>query len=109
MTSKLAKPTQRSTRPRYARPPAFHLKYASSWSTWRRLSVGDEGRHSAGAVVSPMLANIYLHCVFDLWVQAWRQTVARGDVIVVRYADGLVVGFESREEAERFLQGIRGR
>src|SRR3984885_4820394 len=60
-------------------------------------------------VVSPLLANIYLHYVFDLWIEAWRRKVAQGDVIVVRYADDLVVGFESRAEAERFLEEFRER
>ena len=56
------------------------------------------------AVISPLLANVYLHYVFDLWVEAWRKKVATGDVIFVRYADDLVVGFEHRTEAERFLR-----
>jgi hypothetical protein len=60
-------------------------------------------------VISPLLANVYLHHVFDLWIEAWRKKVARGDVIVVRYADDLVVGFESRAEAERFLEEFRER
>src|SRR6202790_1554013 len=60
-------------------------------------------------VVSPLLANVYLHYVFDLWVEAWRKKVAQGDVIVVRYADDLVVGFESRAEAGRFLEEFRER
>ena len=60
-------------------------------------------------MVSPLLANIYLHYVFDLWVEVWRKKVARGDVIVVRYADDLVVGFEHRMEAERFLEDFRER
>jgi RNA-directed DNA polymerase len=47
--------------------------------------------------------------VFDLWIEAWRQKVATGDVIVVRYADDLVVGFENRMEAERFLKAFRER
>jgi hypothetical protein len=47
--------------------------------------------------------------VFDLWIEAWREKAARGDVIVVRYADDLVVGFESRKEAERFLLAFRER
>ena len=51
----------------------------------------------------PLLANLYLHYVFDLWVQRWRTTQARGDVIVVRFADDFVVGFQHRVEAERFL------
>ena len=60
-------------------------------------------------VISPLLANLYLHYVFDLWVEAWRKKVARGDVIVVRYADDLVVGFENRADAERFLAEFRER
>jgi hypothetical protein len=48
------------------------------------------------------LANLYLHYVFDLWVQAWRQKRAHGDVIVVRYADDIVVGFQVKSDAERF-------
>ena len=62
-----------------------------------------------GGSVSPLLANIYLHYVFDLWVQRWRQKQARGDVIVVRFADDFVVGFEHRVEAERFLTELRER
>jgi RNA-directed DNA polymerase len=56
-----------------------------------------------GAVISPLLANLYLHYVLDLWVQAWRRKVAHGDVVVVRYADDAVLGFQNREEAEKFL------
>ena len=54
-------------------------------------------------MVLPLLANVYLHYVFDLWVEAWRKKVANGEVIVVRYADDLVVGFQYRTDAERFL------
>jgi RNA-directed DNA polymerase len=60
-------------------------------------------------VVSPLLANGSLHYVFDCWVDAWRKTVATGDVIVVRYADDLVVGFQHRADAERFLGEFRER
>jgi hypothetical protein len=60
-------------------------------------------------VISPLLANVYLHYVFDLWVEAWRRKIAEGDVIVVRYADDLVVGFEHQAEAERFLKEFRER
>lgn len=56
-----------------------------------------------------MLANIYLHYALDLWVEAWRRNVARGDMIVVRYADDVVLGFELKEEAERFLRELRER
>jgi RNA-directed DNA polymerase len=62
-----------------------------------------------GAVISPLLANVYLHYVFDLWVEAWRKKVATGDVIVVRYADDVVLGFQYRTDAERFLQHFRER
>jgi group II intron reverse transcriptase/maturase len=62
-----------------------------------------------GAVISPLLANLYLHYVLDLWVEAWRTKGARGDVVVVRYADDAVLGFQYREEAERFLADLRER
>jgi group II intron reverse transcriptase/maturase len=60
-----------------------------------------------GAVISPLLANIYLHYVYDLWADQWRRRHAHGAVIVVRYADDTVVGFEHRADAERFLADLR--
>jgi len=72
---------------------------------WRPV----EGGVPQGASVSPLLANVYLHYVFDLWVQRWRETQARGDMIVVRWADDFIVGFQHREEAERFLSELRER
>ncbi|MGH9904137.1 MAG: reverse transcriptase domain-containing protein, partial [Pyrinomonadaceae bacterium] len=62
-----------------------------------------------GGRASPLLANIYLHYVFDLWVQHWRKTKAKGDVIVVRWADDLVVGFEHQTDAEQFHQELAER
>src|SRR6266516_4700132 len=62
-----------------------------------------------GASVSPLLANVYLHYVLDLWAGWWRRSHARGDVIIVRWADDFIVGFEYQEDAERFLAGLRGR
>jgi RNA-directed DNA polymerase len=62
-----------------------------------------------GGSISPLLANVYLHYAFDLWVQRWRKTHAHGDVIVVRYADDFIVGFQHRAEAERFLAELRER
>lgn len=62
-----------------------------------------------GAVASPLLANIYLHYVFDLWTNRWRQHHTRGQVIIVRYADDIVVGFEHEAEAKRFLTDLRRR
>ena len=58
-------------------------------------------------MISPLLANVYLHYVFDLWIEVWRQKVASGEVVVVRYADDLVVGFQHRNDAERFLKEFR--
>jgi len=62
-----------------------------------------------GAVISPLLANIYLHHVYDQWVHQWRRQCATGDVIVVRYADDSIVGFEHRYEAEQFLADLKAR
>jgi RNA-directed DNA polymerase len=62
-----------------------------------------------GASVSPLLANVYLHYVFDLWAQWWRSRHARGDVIIVRFADDFIVGFEHEEDARRFLVELRER
>jgi RNA-directed DNA polymerase len=83
---------------------------------WLKAGVSEDGQWSEtnvgtpqGAVVSPLLANVYLHYVFDLWVEAWRKKVARGDVIIVRYADDLVAGFQNRADAERFLSEFRDR
>jgi group II intron reverse transcriptase/maturase len=62
-----------------------------------------------GGSISPLLANIYLHYVFDLWTQRWRTRHAEGDMVVVRFADDFVVGFTHREEAVGFLAGLRER
>lgn len=62
-----------------------------------------------GAVISPLLANVYLHYVYDLWVRQWRQRHAAGDMIVVRYADDTIVGFEHQHDAERFLADLSAR
>jgi RNA-directed DNA polymerase len=71
--------------------------------TWR-----EEGTPQGGSI-SPLLANVYLHYVFDLWAQRWRKKHAYGDVIVVRYADDFIVGFQHRVDAERFLVELRER
>jgi RNA-directed DNA polymerase len=83
---------------------------------WLKAGVSEDGEWTEskvgtpqGAVISPLLANIYLHYAFDLWVEAWRRKVVHGDVIVVRYADDVVLGFEHKEEAERFLRELRER
>jgi RNA-directed DNA polymerase len=62
-----------------------------------------------GAVISPLLANVYLHCVFDLWAQRWRSREAKGDVMIVRYADDSVLGFESKADVDRFLEDLKVR
>jgi len=53
--------------------------------------VGDKQRYAAGAVVSPLIANVYLHYCLDLWADVWRRKVANGDVIIVRYADDIAL------------------
>jgi group II intron reverse transcriptase/maturase len=62
-----------------------------------------------GASVSPLLANVYLHYVFDLWAEWWRRRYAHGDVIIVRFGDDFIVGFEHQEDAQRFLAELRER
>jgi retron-type reverse transcriptase len=62
-----------------------------------------------GGSISPLLANIYLHYAFDLWIRQWRRSQAQGDVIVVRFADDFVVGFERRQDGERFMSELRER
>jgi len=83
---------------------------------WLKAGVLEQGQWSEtkegspqGAVISPVLANLYLHYVLDLWVEAWRKKQVRGDVIIVRYADDAVLGFERREDAEQFLEQLRER
>jgi RNA-directed DNA polymerase len=83
---------------------------------WLRAGVLEEGEWKntemgtpQGSVASPLLANIYLHYVFDLWVDVWRKKCAQGDVVVVRYADDNVLGFQHRADADRFLTEFRER
>ncbi|MEM7505094.1 MAG: group II intron reverse transcriptase/maturase, partial [Pseudomonadota bacterium] len=83
---------------------------------WLRAGVSEEGEWSQtevgtpqGAVISPLLANVFLHYVFDLWIQWWRSQRGRGDVVVIRYADDFVIGFERRSEAKACLTELRQR
>ena len=73
--------------------------------TWTESTQGTP----QGATVSPLLANIYLHYALDLWVQQWRKRHARGDMVIVRWADDFVVGFQDHADAERFLEELRER
>jgi RNA-directed DNA polymerase len=72
------------------------------------VTVDDKGT-GQGSVISPLLDNIYLHYVLDLWAQRWRQREATGDMIIVRYADDVIVGFEREDDARRFLGEMRAR
>jgi RNA-directed DNA polymerase len=72
------------------------------------VSVSDRGT-GQGSVISPLLANIYLHYSLDLWVVRWRQREATGDMIIVRYADDFIIGFEHESDARRFLDEMRKR
>ena len=73
-----------------------------------KLSDSGEGTPQGGSL-SPLLANVYLHYVLDLWVDHWRKTQARGNVIITRFADDFIVGFQYQDDAERFLEELRGR
>jgi group II intron reverse transcriptase/maturase len=72
------------------------------------VTVSDKGT-GQGSVISPLLANLYLHYVFDLWAERWRRREAAGNMIIVRYADDLIVGFEHETDARRFLDEMRKR
>ena len=72
------------------------------------VTVSEQGT-GQGAVISPLLANVYLHYALDLWVERWRRHKATGDVIIVRYADDFIVGFQQEADARRFLDAMRER
>ena len=83
---------------------------------WLRAGVLEEGVVTVsetgtgqGSVISPLLANVYLHYVFDLWAERWRRREATGDMIILRYADDIVVGFEREADARRFGDAMRER
>src|SRR6266705_2719787 len=83
---------------------------------WLKAGVMEEGKWSEpqtgtaqGSVISPLLANVYLHYSFDLWVNVWGQKWSKGEVIVVRYADDTILGFQYQTDADRFLGNLRER
>lgn len=83
---------------------------------WLNAGVLEDGKRiwaqegtPQGGSISPLLANIYLHYVFDLWVHWWRERHAKGEVYVIRYADDIIMGFQSNDDARRFLVELRER
>jgi RNA-directed DNA polymerase len=83
---------------------------------WLNAGVLEDGKRMVnevgtvqGGSISPLLANIYLHYVLDLWIEQWRKTQAKGDVLIVRYADDFVAGLQHRKEAEQLLEQLRER
>jgi group II intron reverse transcriptase/maturase len=83
---------------------------------WLRAGVSEDGEWSPttvgtpqGAVISPLYANVFLHYVFDLWIHDWRQRQAKGEVMVVRYADDFVIGFREESDARKCLDALRER
>jgi len=89
------------------------VRLIQKWLSAGVLEDGKRMRGTEGAVqggsISPLLANVYLHYVFDLWTQWWRRRPGRGEVIVVRYGDDFVVGFEHKRDADAFLVALRER
>ena len=89
------------------------VRLIQKWLNAGVLENGERTQSEVGTVqggsISPMLANIYLHYAFDLWVRQWRNRLVNGDMIVVRYADDFIVGFEHKDDAERFLAELRER
>src|SRR5437762_1196653 len=86
------------------------------WEILRERLVMEEGEWSntktgspQGSVISPLLANIYLHYAFDLWVNVWRKKWAHGEVAVIRYADDVILGFQHQTDADRFWENLRER
>src|SRR5881275_59176 len=83
---------------------------------WLKAGVMEEGEWSEaktgspqGSVISPLLANIYLHYTFDLWVNVWRRKYAQGEVVVIRFADDTIAGFQFQTDADHFLENLRER
>ena len=72
------------------------------------ITVSETGT-GQGSVASPLLSNIYLHYVFDLWAERWRRRQATGDMIIVRYADDIIIGFQHESDARRFWDAMRER
>ena len=93
MAGPLRRAPDRGPARRAAHPEMAERRRAGGWDSGHRSEVGTP----QGGSISPLLANVYLHYVFDLWVQRWRRRQARGDVVVVRFADDFVLGFEYRD------------
>jgi RNA-directed DNA polymerase len=93
-----------------------HKRILRLVAKWLRAGIVEDGRVTRsergapqGAVISPILANVYLHYVYDLWVHRWRRIKASGDMIVIRYADDMIVGFQHEHEAKAFLEDVKER
>jgi RNA-directed DNA polymerase len=89
------------------------IRHIRKWLNAGVLEDGVKTRCEKGAPqggsASPLLANVYLHYVFDVWLQQWRRKHARGEAIAVRYVDDIIVGFQQRSDAERFLKEMKER
>jgi retron-type reverse transcriptase len=103
-------------RPTYRSVPIADRRLLRLLKKWLRAGVSEDGEWSPttvgtpqGAVISPFLANVFLHYVLDLWLDSWRKRHATGEVIIVRYADDFVIGFREESDAKRCLAALRER
>src|SRR6476660_2748953 len=102
-------PTRCPPRPSYPRILRLIQKWLKAGVLENGVVTDSEKGTGQGTVISPLLANVYLHYSLDLWAEHWRRREATGDMIIVRYADDVVVGFEHESDARRFWDAMRER
>jgi hypothetical protein len=101
---------------RFVEPRIGDQRVVRHMRTWLKAGVLEDGQWRQqvagtppGGSARPLLANLYLHYVFDLWAAQWRRRYARGDVMIVRYCEDVIVGFQHKDDAKQFLSDLRER